>query len=509
MWVGADAGCMRTVTVPEIKELAAEFMVEIDGDEAERVTSDVNAFLGSLELVDQIPVRDSAGAEESRSWVEPASNPNNAIAVSCSVPGSSETSSLLSGVRVGVKDIIMVAGVPMQCSSAMMRGFIPGSDATVVSRLLRNGADITAMTNADEFAASGRGTTNYTGPIRNPYDASRVAGGSSGGSGVAVANETVDVALGTDTGGSIRIPAGLCGVVGLKPTYGLVPLTGVVENTYTQDHVGPLTRSVRDAALVLEAVAGKDTQDPASLQAAGRDEYQLGGYVDAVDSPPELDEVTIGVLEDGFSGDTTPQVEEKTRERIDQLSDLGMDIERVSIEHYPHGSAVKDALSLTEVAAHWRAGGAPVRRGGIVDEGYQASLANRRQASGELGANYKAKILAGARLIEGHQNRLYTRAQAAREVIRAEFDELFTDMDALVMPTLPDVAPLIEDAANPGFGYGQNTRIADVTKLPAISLPNGFVEELPVGFQLIGSAFGEAELLGIAAAVEEVIETNE
>lgn len=498
---------MRRVTESEVMELADEFMVELDGEEAERVTSDVNSYLDSLDLVDQIPVGESDGAWENRSWADPVSNPDNAIAVRCSVPGSGSDSRDLEGVSVGVKDIIMVAGVPMQCSSAMMRGFIPGSDATVVSRLLAHGADITAMTNADEFAASGRGTTNYTGPIRNPHDPDRVAGGSSGGSGVAVAKEIVDVALGTDTGGSIRIPAGLCGVVGLKPTYGLVPLGGVVENTYTQDHVGPLTRSVRDAARVLEAIAGKDREDPASLQAAGLDEYRVGGYVEAIDASPSVDDVTIGVLEDGFGGDTTAQVAAKTRATIDRLADGGMEIEDVSIEYYPHGSAVKDALSLTEVASHWRAGGAPVRRGGVVDEGYQASLANRRRASGELGANYKSKILAGARLIEGHQNRIYTRAQAAREVIRGEFDELFDSVDAIVMPTLPDVAPLIDDAEDPGFGYGQNTRIADVTKLPAISLPNGMVEDLPVGFQLIGPAFGEKELLGIASTVESVIDS--
>jgi amidase/aspartyl-tRNA(Asn)/glutamyl-tRNA(Gln) amidotransferase subunit A len=289
-------------------ELAEEFMIELDGDEAGRVTSDVNSYLESLDLVDTIPVGQSEGAWENRSWSDPVSNPDNAIAVSCSVPGDRDDSLELSGVSVGVKDIIMVAGVPMQCSSALMRGFIPGTDATVVKRLLANGADITAMTNADEFAASGRGTTNYTGPIRNPHDPERVAGGSSGGSGVAVANEIVDVALGTDTGGSIRIPAGLCGVVGLKPTYGLVPLSGVVENTYTQDHVGPLTRSVRDAGRVLEAIAGKYRHDPASLQAAGRDEYQVGGYVDAVDAPPSAEDVRIGVLEDGLEGDTTAQV---------------------------------------------------------------------------------------------------------------------------------------------------------------------------------------------------------
>jgi Asp-tRNA(Asn)/Glu-tRNA(Gln) amidotransferase A subunit family amidase len=217
--------------------------------------------------------------------------------------------------------------------------------------------------------------------------------------------------------------------------------------------------------------------------------------------------VSIGVLEDGFEGDTTAQVAAKKRETIDRLEDAGMRVTDVSIDHYQHGSAVKDALSLTEVASHWQAGAAPVRRGGIVDEGYQASFANRRRASGELGANYKSKILAGAQLISGHQNRIYTRAQAAREVIRGEFDELFGEVDAVVMPTLPDVAPLITEAADPGFGYGQNTRIADVTKLPAISLPNGFVTELPVGIQFIGPAFNEAELLGVASTVESVIES--
>ena len=497
---------MRELSTDEVVALGDRFGVPVDEAEADGVSEGVNDLLGTLAGLEALPLPDRGPTRTERTWAEPADDPHNALAVTCDVPPPAGASASLAGVAVGVKDIVAVAGVPMQCSSAVMAGYVPPADAAVVERLLGAGASIAAVTTCDEFAASASGVTPRDGPTTNPHDPGRTAGGSSGGSAVAVATDAVDAALGTDTGGSVRIPASFCGVVGVKPTYGLVPLHGVVENTYTQDHVGPLASSVGEAARVLDAIAGPDDRDPASLQAAGREGYRVGGYADAVAGQPGVGELTLGVHESGLGDGVAAPVVERTEAALDRLEDAGTALERVDVEGVEHGRAVKNALSVTELAAHWRAGGAPYRRGGLVDPGYQGDLAARAaSAGGELGSHYKQKLLAGARVIEGHRGVPYTRAQAAREVLRERVDAALAGVDALVLPTTPDVAPRLEDAADPGFDYGRNTRAADVTRLPAVSLPNGTHEGLPVGLQLVGEAFGERRLIGAAAAVEAVL----
>jgi amidase/aspartyl-tRNA(Asn)/glutamyl-tRNA(Gln) amidotransferase subunit A len=494
---------MRTVSNDELIELGHRFGIHVGEDEADGIREDVNGLLAGIDAVDDVPLdRPEVGGE--RSWREPTDDPLTALAVECDVPPSG--GGPLDGLTAGIKDIIAVAGVPMGCSSDVMRGFVPGFDAAAVARLRAGGARIAAMTTADEFAGAGRGTTGARGPVRNPYDPERTAGGSSGGSAAAVATDRVDVALGTDTGGSVRIPSAFCGIVGLKPTHGLVPLHGVAENSYTQDHVGPMTGSVEDAARVLEVLAGKDERDPASMVAAGRDGYTTGGYLEAATDPPDLADLRIGLISEGMGSGIASPVEAATERALDTAEDAGAAVERVSIEGFEASPEVKNAISLVELAAHWRDGGAPIRRGGVVDEGYQISLARRaKQASGELNPYYRAKALAGARLIDAHDARHYTRAQAVRETLRAAFDAAFETFDALALPTMPDVAPRVEDADDPGFIFGQNTRIADLTRLPAISMPNGADDGLPIGFQLMGPGFDEASLVGIAAAMEPLL----
>lgn len=491
---------MRHVSTPEVREIADRFHIEVDDERAGELRDRVNGWLDGLDGLFDIPV-DGFDGTVSRSWRTPQDNPYNAIAVDCQIPPS-ETGPL-EDVTVGIKDIIAVGGVPMQCASAVMRGYVPGFDAAVVDRLRRAGATITAKTGLDEFAASGSGMTGADGPIRNPHDPARTAGGSSGGSAAAVAAGRVDAALGTDTGGSVRIPAAFCGIVGLKPSYGLVPLHGVVENTYTQDHVGPMAPTVHEVARVLAAIAGPDDRDPASLQAAGRDAYRHGGYVDAVTDPPALDSITLGLIEEGVGDGVTDGVMDRMDATIDGLEDNGGTIIRVSVEDFDRVAAVKDTVSLVELAAHWRDGAAPYRRGGAVDEGFQAAFASRaRSNSGELGTHYASKLLAGARIIESHGGHPYVRAQAAREVLHRETIRELEVVDALCLPTMPGGAPLIEEAYDPGFDYGRNTRLADVTRLPSITLPNGRIGGLPVGFQLLGAAFDEAALLGVAERIE-------
>ncbi len=494
---------MQTVSRDELIELGRRFGIHVGEDEAATIREDVNDLLTGIDAVDDIPL-DRPEVDGERPWREPTDDPLSAVTVECDVPPS--RSGPLDGLTAGIKDIIAVAGVPMGCSSDVMRGFVPGFDAAAVARLRAGGARVTAMTNADEFAGAGRGTTSARGAVRNPYDPDRTAGGSSGGSAAAVATGRVDVALGTDTGGSVRIPAAFCGIVGLKPTHGLVPLHGVAENSYTQDHVGPMTANVEDAARVLEVLAGKDERDPASMVAAGRNGYTTGGYLEAATDPPDIGDLRIGLISEGMGDGIASPVEAATERALDNIEDAGGAVERVSIEGFEASPQVKNAISLVELAAHWRDGGAPIRRGGIVDEGYQISLARRgRQASGELNPYYRAKALAGARLIDAHDARHYTRAQAVRETVRAAFDDAFETFDALALPTMPDVAPPVQDADDPGFIFGQNTRIADVTRLPAISLPNGAHDGLPIGLQLMGAGFDEATLVGVGVTVEELL----
>lgn len=496
---------MRQLSTAELVELGSAFGIPVDDVEAARVTEQVNAMLAELDTLEHLSVAPSKQVSH-RSWQSPSDDSYNALVVECEVGPDGGDEGLLVGSRIGVKDIIAVAGVPMQCGSAVMRGFVPGADAPVVERLIEEGATITAKTNLDELAASARGNTGFDGPVRNPEDPERTAGGSSGGSAAAVASDRVDIAIGTDTGGSIRIPASFCGVVGYKPTYGLIPLTGVVENTYTQDHIGPLARTVEEIARFLEAASGSDPRDPASLQAAGREGYTVGGYLQAVAEPPSMSSVTIGVLEEGFGEGVADPVRESTRDIIDTLESASAEIRNVSVPEFRFGKAIKNILSFTELAAHWRDGGATYRRGGVVDEGYQVGLANRIDASSaELGEFYKSKLLAGARIIEGRAGRPYTRAEAGREVLRETVDDILDGVDVVALPTMPDVAPLLENADDPGFDYARNTRLANVTRLPAITLPVGSVEGLPIGFQLVSGAFNDAKLLGIAGQTMAIL----
>lgn len=494
---------MRRVSTAELEELGEAFGIELDNAVVDDVGDRVNRWLDRLGGLDDLTSGKNQRTGE-RQWADPSTDRLNAISVECDV--SPRRSGSLSGVSVGVKDIIAVAGVPMQCASRVMQGYIPGFDAAVVERLLKEGASITMKTNLDEFAASGSGTTSESGPIRNPHDVERTAGGSSGGSAAAVGAGLVDTALGTDTGGSIRIPASFCGIVGLKPTYGLVPLHGIVENTYTQDHVGPMTPTVGAAARILDAVAGVDDRDPGSLQAAGRAGYQVGGYADSVENPPAFDSITLGVLDEGFGDGIADGVSERCQAIIETLETSGVRVETVSVQHFDRATAIKDTLSLVELAAHWRAGGAQYRRGGIVDEGYQVALASRRRAkSRAMGAHYASKLLAGAWVIDAHDGQPYVKAQLAREVLRQEFESALAGVDAVCLPTMPEVAPRIEDADDPDFDYGRNTRPADVTRLPAITVPAGTKDGLPIGFQLMGDGFDEATILGIAGRIEAAL----
>lgn len=492
---------MDDLSTADAVSLAERFGVEIHDREADQVRATANEILNSVDGVFEDAISGGGPDTAERTWHSPEKNPHNALVTECSVPPTDEDGPL-SDRTVGVKDIIAVAGVPMTCGSEVFEEFVPAADATVIRRLREAGATVTAKTNLDELAASGRGTTGASGRISNPYENDRTAGGSSGGSAVAVATQHVDVALGTDTGGSVRIPACYCGVVGVKPTYGLVPNTGVVEAAYTLDHVGTVARTIEDTALSLEALVGADPADAATMQAAGRDNYRVGGYAEAVAEPATPDTLRVGVVTEGFGDQVVDPVAERTRAVVDALADAGSTVRHVSVPGFRQSRDIFSLINAVELATHWRAGTLNYRRGGRRETYLRSDLARHaRDASGALGPFLKAKLVAGGRLIDAHHGRSYTGAQAARTTLRAQVDDALADVDVLVTPTMPDVPPLLEDAADPGYAYGYNTRIANVTRLPAITVPNGTVDGLPIGLQLIGDAFREDQLFDAATTL--------
>lgn len=504
---------MRYVTERDVRDLAERYHLTVDETELGSVTDVVNQKLDDLDAVYDVPVQTN-GYDGNRHWSVPEENPHRALAVECTVSPATPNSGELSGMSVGLKDIIAVAGVPMGCGSGVMEGYIPDFDATVVDRLRNAGATITAKTNLDEFAGDGKGRS-YIGQMTNPHDDSHSPGGSSGGSAIAVATDLVDVALGTDTGGSIRLPSSFCGIVGLKPTYGLVSIFGIVENTYSCDHVGPMSKSVEDATTVMGPLAGTDERDAVNLAVRGLDEFREPDFSRSLSERRPLSEVTIGVIEEGLGeGNSSETVRddivERTEAVVDLLADEGATIRRQSIEQFEAAQVVKYCLSLPELAAHWRVGGAPYRRGlGHIEESYQISLGRLgRAASGELSEHYRGRLLAGAQVIEAHHGRYYARAVAARGTIEEQFSEPFDDVDALLFPTGPTLAHSLEDVESSVTSTARNTMPANVTGQPAISLPAGMIDGLPVGVQLMGERFHDDELLAVADSVESVIQTQ-
>jgi amidase/aspartyl-tRNA(Asn)/glutamyl-tRNA(Gln) amidotransferase subunit A len=492
----------RELTETELRQLAGRWGIAIDGAELSAICERVNRRLRGVAAVDAL--EPPAADPPDRSWRRPTAeeDPYNALVSRCELGPTA--AGPLAGLTVGLKDNIAVAGVPMECGSAVMEGFVPSVDATVVDRLRAAGGTITAKCNLDEFAGGGRGRA-HDGRIEHPTDPDRFPGGSSGGSAAAVLAAQVDVALGTDTGGSVRVPAALCGLVGVKPTYGLVPLDGVVENTYSLDHVGVMADGVARAAAMVDAIAGKTERDPASMAAAGHEDYRVGGCLAATETPPALEEVELVRLEESFA-EADPAVAGVVADRLEQLASAGAGLEAASMPALEHVDGIKGALTYPELAQYWRDGGAALRRGGGGWPDQPAFARQTATGTGQLNAFYRGRLLAGAALLEADRGRQHSRALAVGEQLRERLGALLPDgRGALVTPTVPIVAPEHEQAESLPYGITANTRVTNLTGQPALTIPVGTSEGLPVGLQLIGHRYADCELFGIAARLERAL----
>jgi aspartyl-tRNA(Asn)/glutamyl-tRNA(Gln) amidotransferase subunit A len=404
----------------------------------------------------------------------------------------------LTGVPMQLKDNMATRGVPTTCASLMLEGFLPPYDATVTKALAQAGAVLLGKGNMDEYAMGSSNETSAYKPVHNPWDLDRVPGGSSGGPAAAVAAGLAPYSLGSDTGGSIRQPASLCGVVGLKPTYGLVSRYGLIAFASSLDQIGPLARTVEDAALVMNAIAGHDPADSTSIPA------------DRVDYLAELRDgvkgLRIGVVPEYFGHGIDPHVAEVTRTAIAQLESLGADVDwDVALPNSGAALAVYYVLSPAECSANLaRYDGVKFGYSAQDTPGMMAALEATRE--GGFGTEVKRRIMMGTyALSAGYYDAYYKKAQQVRTLIRREFDAAFKHVDVLVTPTAPTTAFKLGEIQDPIVMHANDvcTVPANIAGIPGLSVPCGFVDGLPVGLQLLGPHLSERTLLRTAYAYEQ------
>ncbi|MFC7204070.1 Asp-tRNA(Asn)/Glu-tRNA(Gln) amidotransferase subunit GatA [Haloferax namakaokahaiae] len=403
----------------------------------------------------------------------------------------------LDGKTIAVKDNISTKGLRTTCGSAMLEDYVPPYDATVVERVKAAGATIVGKANMDEF---GMGTTTETsayGPTKNPVDEDRVPGGSSGGSAAAVAAGDADLALGSDTGGSIRCPAAFCGVVGIKPTYGLVSRYGLVAYANSLEQIGPIAPTVEDAAALLDVISGPDAHDGTT-----RDEGENSDYAAAADG--DVEGLTIGVPIEFVEG-ADDGVVEAFWDAIEDLEAQGAEYTEVSMPSVEKAVAAYYVIAMSEASSNLaRFDGVRYGKSGGYEGNWNEAFARAREEG--FGPEVKRRILLGTyALSAGYHDKYYAKAQDARAWVKQDFDSAFEDVDVLASPTMP-VPPfkLGESLDDPLQMYlaDANTVPINLANLPAISVPAGETEGLPVGLQLIGPKFDEETIIRAASAVE-------
>jgi aspartyl-tRNA(Asn)/glutamyl-tRNA(Gln) amidotransferase subunit A len=406
----------------------------------------------------------------------------------------------LGGVPLAVKDLFCTKDVPSQAGSRVLEGYRPPYTATVVERLQAAGAPLLGKTNQDEFAMGSSNENSGFGPVLNPWDHERVPGGSSGGSAAAVAAGLAPWALGTDTGGSIRQPAALCGIVGLKPTYGAVSRYGMIAFASSLDQAGPFTRTVTDAALLFRHMVGRDGCDATSLEFPGEV---------APPSATRLDGIRLGVPEELTEGaGVEPGVLAAFRMTLDLAEDLGATIEPCPLPHAPHALSAYYVLAPAEASSNLaRFDG--VRYGLRADEADDLLDLYTRTRRDGFGAEVKRRIMLGTyALSSGYYDAYYGRAQRVRTKISDDFRAAFDRVDFVVTPTSPTVAFRLGEKTDDPLAMYLNdfcTVPMSLAGIPAISIPNGLSDGLPTGFQLAGPAFSESRMLDAAHALEQAL----
>jgi amidase len=495
----------------ELHELAASWDFSVDPGEEEQLLAVAEAVFQAYDLLESQEAAMVEPVEAVRDPGRPPAegeDPLNAVVRFCRVRAEG-AEGVLSGKRIAVKDSVAIAGIPLTCGSAVLQGYVPAEDSVVADRILRAGGEIVAITNMDDLAFSGGGESSWYGPTLNPWDVNRVAAGSSGGSAAALFYDGIDVAVGCDQGGSIRAPAAWCGVVGLKPTHGLVPYVGIAGIDQTFDHCGPMARSTPDAAALLQAMAGRDEADPRQRDVPEHD------YVAAVERAPEsLAGVCLGVVAESFDDAVgiEPSTSEAVRDAIGRLRGLGAETVDVSLpEHLQAGGIafigfVEGMTLLAETGGNgysW-----PGRYWQDLAPALQEGLRDRAQ---ELSPQMKIALISGRWLRRRYHGALYAKGQNLRPWLQNAYDRALADVDALLLPTTPwravELAPELPLAERVLRGWANlsNTYPTDMTGHPAVSLPLAEADGLPVGVMLVGRRFDDSRLFSLAATCERAL----
>src|SRR5450432_3396104 len=461
------------------REISAREITQSCLDQIARVDGKIHAFI-SHDSADALAQADAADKEVSS--------------------GATHAQKPLLGIPVAIKDVLAVKNQPLNCGSKILGKFISPYDATAIEKLKEAGAIVFGRFNMDEFAMGSSTENSAFGVTKNPWDVSRIPGGSSGGSAAAVAADECIASLGSDTGGSIRQPAALCGCVGLKPTYGRVSRYGLVAFASSLDQIGPFTKDVRDSAIMLEALSGVDPRDSTSVP------QPVPNYAASLDG--NIKGLKLGLPREYLIGGLDPEVKAAVDAAVQQLQKLGAEIVEISLPHTDYAVATYYIIATAEASANLaRFDG--IRYGARVEGADPIALYGNTRGAG-FGAEVKRRIILGTYVLSsGYYDAYYLRAQKVRTLIRRDFLDAYQEVDAILTPTSPVPAFKIGGKTDPLAMYLLDiyTIGVNLAGLPGISVPCGFTKSgLPIGLQLIGQPFQEASLLSIAHAYERAHE---
>lgn len=502
---------LRRPSLSDINSISERYNLSLTEAEANDIAPIVAGVIGGYDVLDQLPepLREVTPAIRScGARPEPENDPLNGIVRECSVLAVPEvTNGALSGKRIGLKDTISVAGIPMTCASRLLYGYTPIIDATVTKRIIEAGGHITAMLNTDDFAFSGGGHTSVYGPGRNPVDQNHVPGGSSCGSATAVASEQVDISLGGDQGGSIRIPSSFSGIAGMKPTHSLVPYTGIVGFDQTIDHVGPMANKVEDLALMLNVIAGVDTTATDPRQPSN---IEVPDYTAALTG--DMKGLKVAVIKEGFeTAEAMETVNKAVRGAIEKLKALGAVAEEVSVPSHVHVVPVWNAIAIEGGISNFYHGLTAYQHKGYYDPHLISHMMRAIKANGgDLSPTAKMGAVVGHYMREYYHGVYYARAQNFSRKLTNDYNEVLESADLVVMPTTPQTAhkmPPMPEEDRPEYisqalNMVANTAAFDLTGHPSVSVPVHGVDGLPVGLMMTGRHFDDATVLRAAHAYQ-------
>lgn len=504
--VGSNTLGVTPPTLDELRGIADQYYLNLSDADLKVYQGIIDGAIGSYRRLSELkepklPVK----YDRKRGYRPPASeNPLNAWYWRCSIKGANNGN--LAGKKIALKDNICVAGIPMMNGSAVLEGFVPDVDATVVSRILDAGGKVIGKAVCEDLCFSGGSFTSATGPVLNPHNPKYNAGGSSSGSAALVVSGDCDMAMGGDQGGSIRIPSSWSGAYGLKPTHGLVPYTGIFPIEATLDHTGPIAMTVKNVALLLDAVAGKDPLDPRQYEVVTKP------YAKALAG--DVKGLTFGIVKEGFGwkGASQEDVDSNVRIAADEFSKLGGKVVEVSIPMHLDGIHIWNAVAtegaLAQMVLHdgmglnWQG----YYTTGLVDYYGRA----RRALADNFSDTVKFVILLGQYMADKYYGRYYAKAQNMVPVLRKAYDDALKQADILIMPTtpmkampLPPKNPTVGEYFGTALGMIQNTSPFDCTHHPAMNVPCAKSNGLPVGMMLIGRHFEDDVVLRAADAFEK------